>query len=624
MSIAEKLTTVAENQEKVYKAGQKSMVDESKIIEKTVSGTNIVVIDDTSEIPHDVGCKLKSVNLFGLSKAEYELSWAGKKAEITDIVDENNFTIVNKNSDDYLGVYISGLDATKTYSISATVTCIVSYEGAAHSFGFIKSDVPITEENTKSSAFIYKRVYVAQGTTQNITLEGLTNAASLGVSACNNHTLKIENLMICESPTALPYTPYVDVSGVTVKRYGANLFDCLNAPSYENNMGSDDATIVDRTENSITIQKTSDGPYEFVQFALPDNLIGQKITVYAEWTSSGDNPGCIRVNWDTKLESSNIIAISNKSGVSASGVVPEKPSNATHLVLLLYGGTEGKKGDKVYYKNVMVNVGDKTLKFEPYNAQTVQANADGTVDGIKSLCPVMTLSTDVEGVELTVDYHKSWGKQAEYDAFWNAITNNNARKVCSNMFYESNVTLLGGFAPPYQLKPTYAVNMFYTSYGIKRIEKKHIDFSDCNSINYAFYLCYDLEEIEEIYIPNSNIYAFAGCKKLKEIGTMIINDGARFDVSNHPFFNCIELQTIETIVGNIINSVNFQWCPLNKASIKNVVNALSATASGQTLTLKLTAVQKAFETSSGANNGNTSEEWLALVESKSNWTITLV
>ena len=223
----------------------------------------------------------------------------------------------------------------------------------------------------------------------------------------------------------------------------------------------------------------------------------------------------------------------------------------------------------------------------------------------------------------SVLYDSANGGKSYYDTFWDAITNYNARKVCSNMFYESNVTSIGGFAPPYQLKPTYAVNMFYTSYGVKRIEKKHIDFSVCSSLNYAFYLCYDLEEIEEIYIPNSNMYAFAGCRNLTKIGTMIVKDGAKFD-SSHPFTNCIALQTIDTIVGTIINSVNFQWCPLNKASIKNVVNALSAMASGQTLTLKLTAVQKAFETSSGANNGNTSEEWLALVASKSNWTITLV
>ena len=53
MTTAEKLVKVAENVPKVYKAGQQSMVDESKIIEKTVSGS-VIALDDVSEIPHEV------------------------------------------------------------------------------------------------------------------------------------------------------------------------------------------------------------------------------------------------------------------------------------------------------------------------------------------------------------------------------------------------------------------------------------------------------------------------------------------------------------------------------------------------------------------------------------------
>lgn len=37
-----------------YSDGQKSMVDESKIIEKTASGVNVLRLDDVSEIPHDI------------------------------------------------------------------------------------------------------------------------------------------------------------------------------------------------------------------------------------------------------------------------------------------------------------------------------------------------------------------------------------------------------------------------------------------------------------------------------------------------------------------------------------------------------------------------------------------
>ena len=45
-----------------------------KIIEKTVSGTNVVMVDDVSEIPHDVGVRLKSdtiTDFSGISVTRY-------------------------------------------------------------------------------------------------------------------------------------------------------------------------------------------------------------------------------------------------------------------------------------------------------------------------------------------------------------------------------------------------------------------------------------------------------------------------------------------------------------------------------------------------------------------------
>jgi len=97
MSISEKLVTIAENQEKVYKAGQSSMVDESKIIEKTVSGEYISV-DDVSEIPHDV-----KVNL---------TSGGGKN-----LLKENNLTFNCMMTNIKVN-----LMAGKTYTFSALVT----------------------------------------------------------------------------------------------------------------------------------------------------------------------------------------------------------------------------------------------------------------------------------------------------------------------------------------------------------------------------------------------------------------------------------------------------------------------------------------------------------------------
>lgn len=90
------------------------------------------------------------------------------------------------------------------------------------------------------------------------------------------------------------------------------------------------------------------------------------------------------------------------------------------------------------------------------------------------------------------------------------------------------------------------------------------------------------------------------------------------------FYYCNRLTDLTFTQGSVIAAaVDLKNSPLNKASIESVMAALSDTTTGLTATFKATAVNTAFETSGGAADGSTSEEWLALVASKENWTITL-
>ena len=85
MKITEKLITIAENQEKVYDAGKQSMIDESKIIEKTVTRHGCVCLKDVSEIPHDIRVKLTSDTIEDLSAVK--LYTQGKNLISPDIYD---------------------------------------------------------------------------------------------------------------------------------------------------------------------------------------------------------------------------------------------------------------------------------------------------------------------------------------------------------------------------------------------------------------------------------------------------------------------------------------------------------------------------------------------------------
>lgn len=77
--------------------------------------------------------------------------------------------------------------------------------------------------------------------------------------------------------------------------------------------------------------------------------------------------------------------------------------------------------------------------------------------------------------------------------------------------------------------------------------------------------------------------------------------------------------------GTVGKNIDMHWSSsLSKKSIKSLFSVLSDTASEQTVTLSQKAVNIAFETSSGIADGSTGTEWLELIETKSNWTVSLV
>ena len=123
------------------------------------------------------------------------------------------------------------------------------------------------------------------------------------------------------------------------------------------------------------------------------------------------------------------------------------------------------------------------------------------------------------------------------------------------------------------------------------------------------------------------------------------------ELKNASYF-CVQTKALEVIDGNPINlskvtkiSDFLRICPalrevrltgevkvsldiktataLSKETITNIVGCLSPSVSGKTLTLSQSAVDKAFETSAGANDGSTSAEWETLVAAHTNWTISL-
>lgn len=141
----------------------------------------------------------------------------------------------------------------------------------------------------------------------------------------------------------------------------------------------------------------------------------------------------------------------------------------------------------------------------------------------------------------------------------------------------------------------------------------------CNFANISAFGTIDTTSAADI----KNI--FYNATALHTIEKLVLKaDGSQTVNATNTFRSCSNLVNIYEIVGKFGSNLGLTYSTvLSKNSICQVVNALLDTASGKTLTLSTTAVKKAFETSEGANDGNTSAEWNALIATKPNWTIAL-
>lgn len=221
------------------------------------------------------------------------------------------------------------------------------------------------------------------------------------------------------------------------------------------------------------------------------------------------------------------------------------------------------------------------------------------------------------------------GKHSEWSAFWDACQENGHRTSYTNGFCGRswNDTT---FKPKYNIKPEGSIGYMFRETGITDIksicEQQNIslDFSLVTSGEMAF---------QNAKITNMGIFDgrsvnnfyrfFYGANQLVSLDKLILRDDGT-QTFNQPFADMPKLKniTIEGVIGQ--SGFDLRQSPLlSKESIVSIINALSATTSGLTVTLSKTAVNKAFETSEGAKDGTTSTEWQTLIATKSNWTINL-
>lgn len=225
------------------------------------------------------------------------------------------------------------------------------------------------------------------------------------------------------------------------------------------------------------------------------------------------------------------------------------------------------------------------------------------------------------------------GKKAEYDAFWDSFWGNIAKypqnPYLTHAFYGTQWNDKT-FFPKYDIIANESiVDQLFSWCGISDLKGRldecgvTLDLSKAIQAQQLFMYAYRVTHIPAIDIPNAKHcnYMFNSATACTTIDRVTLGDQA---ILTRAFLNMPKLQNIE-FAGSIGDNLDISASPLlSKESIESLITTLSSTISALSVTLSLTAVNNAFETSAGAADGSTSEKWATLIATKSNWTISLV
>lgn len=228
------------------------------------------------------------------------------------------------------------------------------------------------------------------------------------------------------------------------------------------------------------------------------------------------------------------------------------------------------------------------------------------------------------------------GKKAEYDAFWDLFQQNGKRDNYMGAFGGIGWTI-DTFKPKYPIILNGTSSADYMFYGFNRISTEDIDdlldFTEFNSMidfrsSKRFSYTFANARIKNLYVDCSSATELTHAFNADN-GGYLENLTLKVTPTTTRFASAFEYQSrmknlTFTEDSEIVASIDFKWSTnLTHDSIVSIINALSSTTTGLSVTLSKTAVNNAFKTETGSADGSTSPEWLALIATKTNWTISL-
>ena len=332
----------------------------------------IVVADDVSPIEHEMVVKAHGKNLIDVTKIEVQTS----DNIYISAVGEGYIEITTKTgyvSNGHRQTYIKlknlcpQMKANRNYVLSAETTSTLKMAHLRDLDYFIDFGKPvfITEAMLESYLAFY----------------GLDTRNDTTGGVC-----RISNIQFEEGSTPTEYTPYIDPATVNVRRCGKNLVDLSSFEFNDSNY----------THMRYAGDASADALYKFLKSHTGKSIV---ISMKISGEQTGIKIGSIRYY--------------NKDSELLCAIVPYVAHTIIDLpdeydCAYIYGS-----GNGATVKDIQVEFGTDATDFEPYKGTEHTLASDGTVSGMMSTAPNMTILTDTEGVVIDCEYIKDTNKVVE-------------------------------------------------------------------------------------------------------------------------------------------------------------------------------------------------------------------
>lgn len=332
----------------------------------------IVAARDVSPVEHMVGVKVQGRNLFNTTDDF-------TKTSATQYTYQNGVLTL---SGSYVNKWIK-VKTGKTYMFSAVSSRTGSSGGGVYIriYKENKVDYKLVKYDVDGLSPAFPVTAVEGYPYVRITFYGSTKNDP-------NESATYSNIQLVEGAVATEYEPYIDPSTLTVSKCGKNLISLPYAYSARTVNG---VTFTPNGDGSVTASGTATANAYFVLnggFASEAKTIPNFFKAGQEYTLTGATAFFYTADGKTTAFGEGTFKI---------------PDDCVYYGIFAYVPS-GTAVSTVFQPQL--EVGSNGTEFEPYNRTDYIPLQDGSVEGVVSLAPNMTLFADREGVTLDVLYNR--------------------------------------------------------------------------------------------------------------------------------------------------------------------------------------------------------------------------